>query len=246
MDAPSQQQSVKLGNDNVAILMQGVHCFTESNVPPISLVDNSAKSPDHHPLEGDGFTFSPTSPDYSSSGFSRSSSASMSTSTSRSTSSSRGASFLENCSGGLDDCSNGGGGGEVQRSTSLRRYSQLSFISSTFIVSSCIFSSTRNISDDGDAMSSKPPPPRISLLRSLRVASTLSSKGAALTNLIFTISSSTYTSLRVRFLFFNNFHLSHPWYYCFRWFTICSFTFYRPNTWSVSFLYSLPFIAFLT
>ena len=124
----------------------------------------------------------------------------MSTSTSRSTTSSRGASFLENCSGGFDDCSHGGGGGGVRRSTMLSRYTMSSFISSTFSFSSCILQSTSNISDEGYDMSSKAPPPRSSLVSSLRVASTLSSKGAALITLTLRIFISL--CLPARFLFF--------------------------------------------
>ena len=141
LDAPTQQQSLKNGNDNVALLMQGIHCFSERNVPPISLGlnDLSGNSPDHHPCDGDGFTFSPTSPDDSEVRFSCPSSASMSTSTSRSTTSSRCASFLANCSGGFDNCFHGGGGSGVLRSTMPTRYSMASFISSSFNFSSCIF-----------------------------------------------------------------------------------------------------------
>lgn len=117
LDAPSQDQLLQIGNDNVALLMQGIHCFSARNDPPISLGhDLCGDSPVHQPCDGDGFSFSPTSPDDS-----RPNSSSRSTSTSRSTASSRGASFLENCSGGLDDCSHSGRSGGVPRPTLLSR-----------------------------------------------------------------------------------------------------------------------------
>ena len=78
LDAPSQDQILQIGNDNVALLMQGIHCFSARNDPPISLGhDLCGDSPVHQPCDGDGFSFSPTSPDDS-----RPNSSSMSTSTS--------------------------------------------------------------------------------------------------------------------------------------------------------------------
>ena len=155
--------------------MQGIHCFSARNDTPIGLCldDLSGNSPVHLSCDGDGFTFSPTSPDDS-----RPSSASMSTSTNRSTTSSRGASFLENCTCGLDDSSHGGGGGGVRRSTMHTRYSKPSFISSSFNVKSCILQSISKISDEGVDIYSKASPPRSSVVSSRRVASTMSSKGS--------------------------------------------------------------------
>ena len=65
---------------------------------------------------------------------------------------------------------------------------------------------------------------------------------------LLTLRISSLISLRLpaRFLCFDIYHLSHPWFDCFRRSPICSFTFFRSNNWYVSFLYSVPLIAFLT